>query len=1202
MGTDPGSVVNMLYCYAHEDEAYCLELEKHLASFKRQGYLVSWSDHQVAPGVDWRREIAIHLTTANLIVLLLSPDFMYSDACHEEMRQALAFAREGRARVVPILLRSVIWQQTPLADFQILPPDGKPITLWEDRDEAWQIIAFSIGQVISSMLGIPPLDPTPVAQEPVVLPLLAFEPRNPYKGLQAFTEDDVHDFFGRDDLVDKLAASVEEIVLEEQKKDRHIRVLTVLGASGSGKSSVVMAGLIPNLRSGGVFNSKEWVYLNPIVPGADPLESLIIAFKSYFPDTSFKTLREDLEGEATNGLHLLATQLVKKKEEKVVLVVDQFEEVFTLTTDEARRKHFLDLLVTAATEPHGPVFLILALRADFYGRLMEYPQLYQLIDAHHVSAFPLEREELRSVIEQPAKLPDVQLVFEKGLVEELFFAMQGQSGALPLLEFALDQLVQRRKGHLLTLQAYHDMGGIRGALFQHAERTYQELQSDEHRQAARDIFLRLIAPGISKQDITRRRAARSEFDRADPRQARLMQDTLEAFVEARLLTTNHIGEKTTVEVSHETLLREWKRLSEWLQEASNDIRFQQSLSEDVVEWELRKRPKDRLYRGASLKEARTWAKRNTPSTQEMAFLRSSETQHKQGILRLTLIVVLLVASLSVATWFGLNRPASSTLVTTLQDNVVGSLRWCINTAPTGSTIHFAQGLHGTIMITAGVLVFASGKELTLVGPGANQLAISGGDASNSNIDIDISVKARVTISNLSFKNSKSAIDSFIYNEGELTLNNSVIAGNETLDSAGDSHSSNGGGIDNASTGTMTVIDSTITDNTVTAKDTDSYGGGIVNDGTLTVIDSTISQNEVFSKNKDSIGAGISNNGTMTVMHSIITNNSAHSGGHSAGGGILNLQKGTLTMISTTVSDNVVDGAQGSMGGGIFNAGKMSVETSTFSHNSVTGNARGEGGGIFNAKGGALAVTTSTFSSNKAGGNPAGIGGGLYNDNTGVLTVTLSTISGNVAAGSQGGLGGGIANNQGKLVVATSTLSGNSALGEAGGYGGGVYSYNPTDQGITTTLLFCTLYGNSASTDGGGIEVNATGKGYTILSDSLIAANQSHTGPDLSGMLISGDYNLVENVAGASGLNPATDMHIAEADIKIDSQLSNNGGPTQTLALLPGSPAIDAVPPQNCKVTITDALGHSVSISTDQRGKMRPAGAARSCDIGAYEVS
>lgn len=1054
--------------------------------------------------------------------------------------------------------------------------------------------------MISSLLGTPPLDPSPVAQAPAV-PLLVFEPRNPYKGLQAFTEDDVRDFFGRDDLVDTLVTSTEEIVLEEQKKDRHIRLLTVLGASGSGKSSVVMAGLIPNLRRGGVFNSKEWVYLNPIVPGADPLESLIIAFKSYFPDTSFKTLREDLEGEATNGLHLLATQLVKKKEGKVVLVVDQFEEVFTLTTDEARRKHFLDLLVTAATEPRGPVYLVLTLRADFYGQLMEYPQLYQLIDAHHISVFPLEREELRSVIEQPAKLPDVQLVFEKGLVEELFFAMQGQSGALPLLEFALDQLVQRRKGHLLTLQAYHAMGGIKGALFQHAERTYQELPSDEHRQAACDLFLRLIAPGISEQDITRRRAARSEFDRADPRQAQVMQDTLEAFVEARLLITNHIGEKTIVEVSHETLLREWKRLAEWLQEASNDIRFQQSLSEDVVEWEARKRPKDRLYRGASLKEARSWARRNTASTQEMAFLRSSETQHKQRLLRLTLIVALLVGSLGVATWFGLNRPASSTLVTTLQDNVVGSLRWCIDTAPTGSTIHFAQGLHGTIMITAGALVFASGKELTLAGPGANQLAISGGNASNSNTDIDISVKAKLTVSDLSFKNSKSSIDSFIYNEGELTLKNSVIADNETLDFAGDSHSSNGGGIYNASTGTLTVINSTITDNTVTAKNTTSYGGGIANDGTLTVIGSTISQNEVFSEKKDSIGAGISNNGTLTVVQSVITNNSAHGGGHSAGGGILNLQKGTLTMTSTTISDNVVDGAQGSMGGGIFNAGRMSTQTSTFSHNSVTGNASGEGGGIFNAKGGVLAVTTSTFSGNKAGGNPAGIGGGLYNDNAGVLTVMLSTISGNMAAGSQGGLGGGIAN-QGKFVMATSTLSGNSALGGTGGYGGGVYSYNPTDQGISTTLLFCTLYGNSASTDGGGIEVNATGKSNTILSDSLIAANQSHTGPDLSGMLISGGYNLVEDVAGASGLNPATDMHITEANIKIDSQLSNNGGPTQTLALLPGSPAINAVPPQNCKVTITDALGHSVSISTDQRGKMRPVEAARSCDIGAYEVS
>src|SRR5258708_29517116 len=143
---------------------------------------------------------------------------------------------------------------------------------------------------------------------------------------------------------------------------------------------------------------------------------------------------------------------------------------------------------------------------------MQSPELCRLIDDRHVPVLPLERDDLRRVIEQRASLPEVQLTFEKGLVDELLMDMQGQSGALPLREFTLDQLFQRRSGYQLTLQAYHEMGGVKGALSKHAGETYQALPSDAHRQAARDIFLLLIEPGTTEQDTTRRRAARSEFD------------------------------------------------------------------------------------------------------------------------------------------------------------------------------------------------------------------------------------------------------------------------------------------------------------------------------------------------------------------------------------------------------------------------------------------------------------------------------------------------------------------------------------------------------------------------------------------------------------------------------------------------------------------------------------------------------------------
>ena len=653
-------------------------------------------------------------------------------------------------------------------------------------------------------------------------------PRNPFKGLNAFTENDSRDFFGRDNLIEELATAVETTLTREQNEGQHARLLAVLGASGSGKSSVVKAGLLPCLHDGRVLNSNEWVYLDPIVPGTDPLEALTITLKSHFPDTSFKTLREDLEGDTSNGLYLLATQLVKKKEAKVVLLVDQFEEAFTLVTDEAQRQHFFDLLVTAVTEPRSPLFVILTLRADFYDRPMHYPELFRLIDDHHVSVLPLERDDLRSVIEQPAILPEVQLTFEKGLVDELLIDMQGQSGALPLLEFTLDQLFQRRSGHQLTLQAYRKMGGVKGALSQHAEETYQKL-TPEQQKAARDIFLRLIEPGTTEQDATRHRATRSEFESADPIEEQRMRETLEAFYKARLLTTNQSG--STVEVSHEALIQEWTTLSEWLREASNDIHFQRSLSEDVKEWEQRKWPSVRLYRGAQLKEAQAWARRNRPSEQEVAFLRASAARRRLSRLGVFALVLLLLSLTGIAGGVIGKLPPDPTVVTTLQDNMNGSLRYCIENAPSGSTIRFAPGLRGTIELRES-LGFLSGEQLTISNPEADPITISGGN--NTFAHIYVPWGATVNISDLSFKNSETTIDAFLFNEGTLTMTNSVISGNKTTATV----TSYGGGIEN--TGTLTVKDSTISNNSSSASDDNGEGGGIYNQGKLTVSNSTVS--------------------------------------------------------------------------------------------------------------------------------------------------------------------------------------------------------------------------------------------------------------------------------------------------------------------------------------------------------------------------
>ncbi len=325
-------------------------------------------------------------------------------------------------------------------------------------------------------------------------------------------------------------------------------------------------------------------------------------------------------GISARGLHLLGLRLAPVAGSRVVLVVDQFEELFTLTTDEAERQQFVDLLVTAATEPRGPVLVILTLRADFYDRPLAYPELAALLDGHTKTVLPMTPADLRAAIEGPAALPGVQLTFDADLVGDLLFEVRGQAGALPLLQFTLEQLVLRREGRRLTGAAYRALGGVRGTLARHAEAVYAALLSEEQRHLCRALFLRLVTPGAGEQETMRRRAALHELVLEDPARTRLLHETAEAFVAARLLSASEGEGGATIEVSHEALLREWERLGSWLQQAREDIRLQQAVGADAAEWERQRRGADYLYRGALLLEARDWAARNLPSASEAAFV------------------------------------------------------------------------------------------------------------------------------------------------------------------------------------------------------------------------------------------------------------------------------------------------------------------------------------------------------------------------------------------------------------------------------------------------------------------------------------------------------------------------------------------------------------------------------------------------------
>src|SRR6266487_3046543 len=266
----------------------------------------------------------------------------------------------------------------------------------------------------------------------------------------------------------------------------------------------------------------------------------------------------------------------------------------------------------------------------------------------------------------------------------------------------------------------------------------------------------------------------------------------------------------------------------------------------------------------------------------------------------------------------------------------------------------------------------------------------------------------------------------------------------------------------------------------------------------------------------------------------------------------------------------------SLGGGIENLGHLTVTNSTISNNSLSSNDGGGsfGGGIDNY--GLLFVIGSTFSNNStlssgSGSNCLSGGSGIYNHSHGILTVT------------------------------SSTFSNNSALCSGGGsFGGGIY-YTGGNDTSAAIIRFCTIYGNTSSA-GGGIWIDPTGSHPMTISSSIIAANSANDGPDISGALISDGYNRIENVAGSKARYATTDRQVTLSALKIDPTLRNNGGPTQTLVLLPGSQAIDVVPGEVCRITVTDVSGHTATITMDQRGNSRPDGSEKMCDTGAYESS
>jgi WD40 repeat protein/DNA-binding SARP family transcriptional activator len=386
----------------------------------------------------------------------------------------------------------------------------------------------------------------------------------PYKGLARFETEDAEFFFGREQLV---AEAVGHLVAG--------RFLALVGPSGSGKSSLMRAGLLHALRSGAMPGSDRWAY-SVIRPGNHPREQLDRATK-------------ELGGAG-----------------RAVIAIDQFEEVFTACSDDSEREDFFDTMTRTVRDPESAVAIVIAMRADFYGRCAKHRALASLLASDQILVGPMDAKELHSAIARPAERAG--LIAEDDLVEALVADTLDQPGALPLLSTALLELWTRRRDRTLSLEEYLRAGGVEGAVARLAEDAYGRLDHDEQA-AAKRILLRLAAPGEGAS-VVRRRAPLSEFDLdREPRMARAM----EILADARLITVS----EGSVEVAHEALLHEWPRLRTWLEEDAEGRSLHRNLTASAHAWDDGGRDDADLYRGARLAATLEWAAPHDPDLNEL---------------------------------------------------------------------------------------------------------------------------------------------------------------------------------------------------------------------------------------------------------------------------------------------------------------------------------------------------------------------------------------------------------------------------------------------------------------------------------------------------------------------------------------------------------------------------------------------------------
>ncbi len=476
----------------------------------------------------------------------------------------------------------------------------------------------------------------------------------PYKGLEYFdcNDEDPKYFYGREKLTDKLLDRV-----------RQNNFLAILGASGSGKSSVLRAGLLHQLKLGRKLAGSEDWQIKIMLPGEHPLQNLALSWlEPNLSDVARAKQLQDAKSVLEQGSEGLVTLVQAATTNKVILVIDQFEEAFTLCQDLVEREAFFACLLEVLEKTDNKLCLIMAMRIDFFGKCFEkkYSYLGNKIQAKNnfIAIPPMEEEELRQAINKPAE--KVNLSLESGLTKTLLKDIENSPGSLPLLEDTLTELWKRRKDNQLKFAAYSQLGGIGGTLNQRATEVYQSLNLQQQ-DAAQHIFLSLTALGEGTED-TRRRVIKQDLITAKHNEE-VIDNVIQKLADEKLIVTrdkveanSEIGKQVEVDVAHEALIRNWKLLRQWLEECRDQLKQKRKIEDAAQEWQALGQKTDYLLSKKRLRSAKDFQKEQQEKypLSELAtgfIARSSKYQRNERIKSLGLLLLIPLIGTAIVGYF-----------------------------------------------------------------------------------------------------------------------------------------------------------------------------------------------------------------------------------------------------------------------------------------------------------------------------------------------------------------------------------------------------------------------------------------------------------------------------------------------------------------------------------------------------------------------